>query len=707
MASRAEVYEEAEEPKRKTKSDRLEELHSKALKQFDTSVCPLQEERALNLQDRRFAHIAGAQWEDEWLEQFENSIRVEINKTAAGLEKINTDYRENRVTVNFRPTDDKASEETADTLDGMFRADVYRCKGGQAFDNAFSEGTAGGMGAWRLCNEYEDEFDPDNDHQRIAFKTIPDADQTVFFDLNAKLYDKSDAMFAFVVTAMTPDAFKEEYGEDRYTSWPDELLKTHYDWYAPDIIRVADYYCVEIKTEKHHVFRNRVTDEEERYWESELDEDDLARLEVEGWQEVRQRPVKRRRVRKLIMSGSEVLKDCGYIAGDQIPIVPYYGKREFIDNMERVRGHVRLAKDPQRVYNSQISRLTEQAASAPIERPIFTPQQIAGHEQSWADANLNRAPYALANPLIDESSGQIIQTGPIGMVSPPQLSPVLATLIQVTGADIAELTNSADTSSEVRSNISAEAMDIAATRTDAKSGIYMDNFKQSMQRCGEIYLSMARDVYVEEGREVETLGEDGKDGRAVLAEPYTDPASKRYGIRNDIAKGKYKVISDVTEATATRRDKTVKTCLNGAQLIGATDPELAQALTITAFMNMDGEGITELQAWLRQRALGMGLVKPTDEEQQQMDEAQQSQQPDPQSQALQAVAEKESALAGKAVADTKQSEAKTVLTLAQAQKTAAEAGKTVEETQQIGRDAMQPANDTRIMTSPAQFKQSA
>jgi hypothetical protein len=46
--------------------------------------------------------IAGAQWEGDWAEQFENSIMVEVNKTAAGVEKIIGDYRANRITVDFR-----------------------------------------------------------------------------------------------------------------------------------------------------------------------------------------------------------------------------------------------------------------------------------------------------------------------------------------------------------------------------------------------------------------------------------------------------------------------------------------------------------------------------------------------------------------------------------------------------------------------------
>jgi hypothetical protein len=238
-------------------------------------------------------------------------------------------------------------------------------------------------------------------------------------------------------------------------------------------------------------------------------------------------------------------------------------------------------------------------------------------------------------------------------------------------------------------------MDIAATRGDAKSFTYMDNFRQAMQRCGEVYLSMGREVYVEEGRTVETLGDDGEEGEATLVEGVTDDMG-RFSIRHDLAKGKYNVISDVTEATATRRDKTVKTCLNGAQIVAAFDPELAGALVSTAYMNVDGEGIENLQAWLRQRAIRSGLVKPNDEEAQQLQQEQANAQPDPQSAALQAVAEKESALATKAVADTKLSGAKTILTLAQAEKVGADTEKTDKETEQVGKEPMLDPGRPRI-----------
>jgi hypothetical protein len=66
---------------------------------------------------------------------------------------------------------------------------------------------------------------------------------------------------------------------------------------------------------------------------------------------------------------------------------------------------------------------------------------------------MNRAPYALVNPMIGPD-GNPLPAGPIGKIKPPQLQPVLAALIQITASDIAELTSADDGADEVKSNIS-------------------------------------------------------------------------------------------------------------------------------------------------------------------------------------------------------------------------------------------------------------
>jgi hypothetical protein len=98
--------------------------HEEFMLAFDTAWSPQAPQRAQSLLCRRFASIPGAMWEGAgWDEFSENMIRIEDNEVAEGLEKIFNDYRANRVTVDFRPVDSDDNE-TADTLDGLFRADV-------------------------------------------------------------------------------------------------------------------------------------------------------------------------------------------------------------------------------------------------------------------------------------------------------------------------------------------------------------------------------------------------------------------------------------------------------------------------------------------------------------------------------------------------------------------------------------------------------
>ncbi len=655
-------------------SDKLSDVHERAMRRACASALATQDQRMLSLAARRFVSIPGAQWEDQaWAEQFENSICVEINKTARGLERITNDYRANRLTVNYRAVSNDASEEAAETLEGMHRADAYHFKAQQARDNAFDEAAAGGFGAWRLLTEYANPDDPDDESLRInPASIIVDADQRVFWDLNSKLYDKSDAKWCVVVTAMARDAFEEEY-PDCPASWPDDVPKVYFDWFTPDVCLVAEYYEVESVNDTRLTFTNALTGEVRREWASDLDDGEADDLLALGWTVQPRKRMKRRRVHKYLLSGSDVIEDQGLIAGDCIPVIPVYGKRWFIDNVERWRGHVQLAMDPQRVYNAQISKLTETAALPARETPIFTPEQVAGHEPSWARMNIDRLAYTLLNPVIGPD-GQPNPLGPLGYTKPPEVPPVLAALVTLMGNDIAELTQANDGADQVRSNVSADAMEIAATRVDAKSATYMDNMRQSVQREGEVYKGKARDVYFEPGREVETIDGSGAEGKATLKELVTDADTGAATIRNDLTKGRYNVISDVMEATPTRRDKSVRALLNVAERAGALgDAEMGKAALTVAVLQMDGEGLGDFKDFLRRKAVASGLVKPTEAEQRQLDQSAQQQQPDPAMQVAQAQAvallsgaEKDKALAEKALADTGLSKARTVESLAKA-----------------------------------------
>jgi hypothetical protein len=410
------------------------------------------------------------------------------------------------------------------------------------------------------------------------------------------------------------------------------------------------------------VFTQILTESEERWWEDEIDAKEIAELKARGWK-MSTKKRRRQRVHKYTMSGAEVLEDNGLIAGPNIPIVPVYGKRWFVDNQERFRGHVSKLMDAQRNYNAMISKLAEINALSPREKPIFLAEQMPSNLKTlWAEQEQARHPYALVNPVID-ADGKYVAMGPIGKIEPPQLPPVTATLIQLAGNDLSSETD--DGSDEVKANTSTEAMEFAATRIDAKSGLYLDNMAQSVQREGEIFLGMAPECYFEPGRTVETMTEDGDDGEATLHEPFTDKQGV-HRVRNDFSSGRYKVIADVTEATATRRDKTVRQMLGLAELfIQANDQDGAKAAMVTASLNMDGEGLGDFQKWNRKRGVSMGLVEPNEEEKAQAAEAEQ--QPDPTQELVAAEAALKAAQAQKAQADAGQSQAGAILKVAQAQ----------------------------------------
>lgn len=659
---------------RVSKEQYLSNLHSDALAQFNDIQTALRDERLQCLQDRRFYSLAGSQWEGPLLDVYENKPRFEVNKIHLSVIRIINEYRNNRITVDFVSKED-GDDKLAETCDGLYRADEQDSVADEAYDNAFEEAVGGGFGAWRLRTVYEDEEDEDNEKQRIRIEPIFDADSSVFFDLNSKRQDKSDARYCFVVTSMTRASYKEEWGDDP-TDWPKIIHQYEFDWCTPDVVYVAEYYKVEDVTETIRIFR-AIDGTEERYRKSDFDadpalEDTLAAI---GSQEVRQRKIKSRRVHKYILSGGRILEDAGYIAGKCIPIVPVYGKRWFVDNVERCMGHVRLAKDAQRLKNMQLSKLGEISALSSVEKPILLPEQVAGHQVMWADDNLRNYPYLLVNPITGPDGSQQI-SGPVAYTKSPQIPPAMAALLQVTEQDMQDILGSSQQADKMVSNISGKAVEMIQTRIDMQTFIYMSNFAKAMKRCGEVWLSMAKDIYIEEGRTMKIINEDESTGTVTLMQPTIDQETGEVKMANDLSMANFDVNVEVGPSSSSKRAATVR-ALTGMMQI-TQDPETLQVLGAMAMMNMEGEGISEVRDFFRQRLIRMGVVKPTEQEiEALMAEAEaKGQQQDPNAIFLQAAAEE-------AVAKAAQARANTIKTVADAELSRAKTAETLAKTGEI------------------------
>lgn len=643
---------------RKTKNERLRDVHADAMKQFATIQTNSIDERAQCLADRRFYSIAGAQWEGALSEQFENRPKLEVNKVHLGVMRIINEYRNNRITVDFVPKDGATDDDLADTCDGLYRADEQDSCADEAYDNAFEEAVGGGFGAWRLRTEYEDPEDDEDERQRIRIEPIYDADKFVFFDQNAKRQDKSDAAFCFVLTAMTPEAFADEYGEaESPTSLSSHVEMLEFDWQTPDVVYVAEYYRVEQSTEVIRVFE-LLDGSEERYNERDFEEDEnLERmLAATGATEVRQKRVKRRKVHKYIIDGSRVLEDLGFIAGTEIPIIPVYGKRWFIDNRERMMGHVRMVKDAQRLKNMQLSRLAEISAYSTVEKPVFSPEQVAGFEIMWQEDNVKNYPYLLVNPITNADGSEQL-AGAADYTRAPQIPPAMAALLQITEVDMQDLLGKQEAGEDMQPNLSGKAVELIQNRLDQQNFIYMSNMAKAIKRSGEVWLAMSRDIMVEEKRTMKSIATTGEISSVQLSVPVLDSKTGLLETKNDMSRAKFDVAVDVGPTSSSKRAATVRSLTGMMQL--TSDPETQSILTSMALMNMEGEGLSEARKFFRRRLVGMGVVEPTEEEMQQMQEAAQGQQPNPNDMYLQAAAAEAEAKAGKAQADTAHTLAKT------------------------------------------------
>lgn len=682
------------------KKRNLVDIHSQSKIDFDSVSSALRDERQQCLLDRRFYSILGAQWEGRLGDQFENKPKFEINKIHLSVLRIINEYRNNRIAVDFVSKTGE-DDQMATGLDGMLRADEEKSNAQEAYDNAFEEAVGGGFGAWRLCTCYEDEDDDENDYKDIRIEPVNDADSSVYFDLNAKRQDKSDARKCWVINAIPRDCYIDDYDDDP-ASWPKNVDKTQFDWATPDVVYVAEYYEIEEVPETIRIFRT-LDGEEERYPEADIDASPglLQDLMDTGSEEVGQKNVTRKKVHKYIMSGSKILDDCGYIDGKCIPIVPVYGKRWFVDNIERCMGHVRLAKDAQRIKNMQVSKLGEISALSSVEKPIFAPEQVAGHEIMWADDNVKNFPYLLTNPITD-MNGNAQPAGPLAYTKSPQIPPAMAALLQLTEQDMRDLLGNQQAGEEINPNVSGKAIELVQNKLDMQTFIYMSNMSKAMKRSGEIWLSMAKDCYADAGRKKKSLGKENKPEAIELMKPTINKDTGRLEYDNDISRASYDVSVTVGPSSTNKRASTVRALTGLMQM--SSDPETQMVLSSMAIMNMEGDGLEDVKAYYRNKLLQIGAVKPTEEEAKQLAAMQQNKQPSPQDQYMIAEAANAQAKAQKAQADTIKVRAETMETIADTEKTKAETAKTMSELDQSERnqtvDTMEKIANIQSKTVP-------
>lgn len=659
--------------------DKLEEI----LRRHDAAWSATQDVRERAADDLMFSRVT--QWDDS-LDWCNLEYRGEFNLIWKERQRLLSEMRGNRIDPVFKPLDG-ADPDAADMLNGMYRTDMRNNRSKEAIDVAVGDMIDAGYGAWRLVTEYVDsETDLDN-RQVIRREPIHEANNVLVWDHNARRMDKSDALWCTILTQHTREGIEalcDEYGVDHaeIVNFATPASSHVFPWYVSEkSYTVGEHYERVRKTQRLVIMEHPITGVQV-FKRSEVREvrDDMLAI---GWRELGQKTREFWEVRKYILTGSTVLAGPERIAGEHIPVVPCYGNWYFVEGVEVWSGITRLAKDPQRLYNMQMSYLADIAAKGPRRKPIFTPKQVQGLQHMWeGDTNY---PYYLLNDV--DQNGQPLPSGPMAYLEPENVPEATAALLQAARQNVEDVTSPGMPQDVLDPSASGKAIMAVQNRIDNQSFVYMDNLASAMRRDGEIYVSMARALY-DTPRKVTLTDIEGAESNAVVMEQVQDLATGQWVTLNDLSKGGFEVYVDVGPAWQSQKQQARAELLEIYQ--AAQNPEVQQIVLMQYLTMLDGQQNEMLRTYARRQLLKAGLVEPSsDDDMQYMQQlAQQAQQPDPQqvavSQALQAQAIKDQAQA-------EQAQANTVKALADAEKTRAQTAETLAKV-----DAQQLDNAERL-----------
>lgn len=587
------------------------------------------------------------QWDDAVLGETQLQYRGEFNIIRKAGRQIISDLRANPIQVDFKPKAD-SRDDGADLLDGLYLTDDRVNTSLEAYSNAQEEAVVCGVGAWELYTEYQSNRAGD-EKQVIRRRPIYEANNCVFWDPNAKRMDKSDARYVSVLTAYSRDGYvdlvheltgepKDEINVSSFSEPESAGLFTWTDT-QNELYYVASIYCREKVKDKTLTlvdpFGQTLV-----LRESDLT-DVIDELLDAGYEIQSEKEIKRWKVTKYIVSGSEILSD-DVIASDFIPVVPEYGERAFVGGEEVYEGVTRLAKDPQRLRNFQMSYLADIVSRSPRPKPIFFAEQISGYEFMYEESGAdNNYPYLLQNRF-DKNNNQL-PTGPTSQMPEQSIPTALMASMDLSRQAVEDVANPGVPQDIADPDLSGKAVMALQNRLDQQSLVYQQNHKHAKRRDAEIYASMATYVY-DAPRTVTVTLPDGTTKTEKLMESVVDSETGDIVVLNDLTNAEFDVFADIGPSYASKKEQTIEQLGAMAQQVAAVDPTMMKALVLQQLTLVDGVAMDDIREYASKQLLLSGFRQPQTEEEEQL-LAQQSQNQQPDANMMLAMAEMEKAKA--------------------------------------------------------------
>lgn len=529
-----------------------------------------------------------------------------INKLPSFVDQVLNNNRLNKMGIKISPYGGGSTKELANTFAGLIRNIEETSDAPVAYQTALDGAVNNGFGYFRVITSFVDDSSFD---QGIQIQPIRDP-MTVRLDPCYAKADGSDRRFGFIDEMISREEYKVRY--PKLTS-PIPLSNEVISWSDEDLVRVAEYWVKEPVKKRLYLLSDKRTVDGDK-WDAAVDEiraqeriihlepnpqDPQGQpIEVPGPAPegsnfpqtvlnptptiVRERKIDSHKVVQYLIDGEKIIEGPIEWPGKYIPIIPVWGKEIIIGEKRHLRGLIRFAKDPQRMYNYFRTAATETVALAPKAPYIMEERQIEGHENEWTSLGKTNLPYLLYKGVSGQPTPvrQVVTQTAIGEITETSLS----------NDEMKATTSLFDASLGAQGNeISGRAIQARQYKGDVANFTYQDNLSRAIKFLGKILVDLIPNVYDTE-RQVMILNTDETENLVLINQTIIDNITGEQVKVNDLSQGKYKVMVSTGPSFATQRQESVQSMLDFMRVA----PDSAAMIMDLVAENMDWPGAAKI-----------------------------------------------------------------------------------------------------------------
>lgn len=494
-----------------------------------------------------------AQWDEADYNSRVSSGRpaLTIDQLGQFVHQVANDIRINTPTINIIPVGFDSKPEVAETYKGLIKSIEYASSADNAYDTAVFNAIKQSIGFIRVDHDFVDDESFDQE-LKICRVVNPLA---CWLDAGSIALDGSDAMHGTIIEKMKVTEFKKKYPNfDAVCFEADSTSEAKDD----EFISIAEHFYID-ETEKTISIG-----------------DDGKVFDVEEGAPVKKvRKVKKRTVRRLRLSGADVLEETTF-PGKYIPLIPVYGEENWIDGKRYIFSLIRKSKSAQKMFNYWKSLETELLMKAP-QAPIMAAEgQVDDYAADW----MNPSKAAVLRYKTTDANGN-----PVAMpqrLEPPTIPTGVVNASRGAVDDIKATMGIYNASLGQRSN-EQSGVAIAQRKQEGDVATYhfADNLSKAITHVGRVLVCAIPEIY-DTARVLRIIGAEDEPKQIGVNGEITEDQEETI----DLKAGKYDVRVVTGASYTTLRQESVE----ALQAVFTASPELMTVMGDLYFKYSDFAG---------------------------------------------------------------------------------------------------------------------